>query len=268
MAVIGNLSGMAANKFWTITGIGYAIVAIGYVIFVGPFHASAAKKRQGLLKVSQKLEQYHRRGATIVNDNWRSGAIKHMARLQEYDTASKAFFKTRRGEKKLPWADWQNKTDASPVEFKLAYLSEKKKLSELADRLIQLPESGPIQSENFQNPVGQELYAKLFQELWLQSELVKVLGRAEVTELIRIHIPRPDSQPQPPEPLSEFPEIPFSLECRLPAASVPILLNQLLQSVANITPDSLKITLASRKTNSAIMHLNLTARAIPENYSN
>ncbi|MDA0841057.1 MAG: hypothetical protein O3B01_10300 [Planctomycetota bacterium] len=259
---------MAAKKFWTLTGIGYAIVAIAYVIFVGPFHAGAARKRQELENVLQKLDQYHRRGTTIVNENWRSKAMQHIAKLQEYDTAAKEFFKIRHGEQLFPWAEWQSKTDATPAEFKLAYLSGMKKLSGLADKLIQLPESGPLQSENFENPPGTELYAKLFEELWLQSELVEVLGRAEVTELIRIRIPRPDSHPERPESLSAFPEIPFSLECRLPAASIPVLFNQLLQSVANISPDSLKITLASRNTNNAIMHLNLTARAIPENYLN
>jgi hypothetical protein len=256
---------MAANKFWTFTGIGYAVIALAYVIFVGPFHASAGKKRQELEKVSKKLEQYHRRGRTIVNKNWRSGAMQHTARLQGYDVEAKAFFKTRHAEK-LPWTEWQDKTDATPVEFKLAYLSEHKKLTELANRLIQLPESGPLQSENFEHAPAPALYAKLFQELWLQTELVKVLGRAEVTELIRVRFSRPDQPPEPPEPLSDLNEIQFSLECRLPAASIPILLNQLLQSVANVTPDSLKITLASRNTNSAIMHLNLTARAIPEIY--
>ena len=258
---------MAANKFWTFTGIGYAVVALAYVIFVGPFHASSNSKRRELEKISKKLDQYHRRGRTIVNESWRSGAMQHIGRLQGYDLEAKAFFKTRHGEK-LPWHEWLDRSDATPVEFKLAYLSERKKLSDLANRLIQLPENGPLQSEDFKNPPAPALYAKLFQELWLQTELVKVLGRAEVTELIRVRFPRPDVQPPPPEPLSDLDEIPFSLECRLPAAAIPILLNQLLHSVANITPESLKITLASRKTNSAIMHLNFTARAVPEIYLN
>jgi hypothetical protein len=261
-----------SRSFGSILAACSAALLTAYVTVVGPMQSGVFELRKELESVSARLDPYHRRGTTLLNERWLEAANSRIHEVEAHFEKARTFFAERQegedGFKRSATARFK-----SPVEFKVACEFEQAKLRELARQSLQTVLPGCFQLCQFEPQPAPADYPRLFAELWLQRELVRILGQATVRELVRIHLPESPSAPSqgPGEP-AERPrewgglgEMRFEVECRVSPDAIARLFNALMASTANIVPEKLAVA-AVRSGDGGkgvILDLKLTACALP-----
>jgi len=266
------LTGAPPDRFWPVAGLTAGALLIAYVTVVAPTQSSVHEFREELAAVAGKLEQYHRRGKTVLNDQWLRAARLRVGEIETHFERTRDFFRERQsGEDGFAACRAEREFD-SPIEFKVTYEYERGKLVDSARKALPGLKAEPFQFFQFEAAPPPSDYSRLFEELWLQRELAAVLGRAGIEELARIRLPGspsspPDMKERPVESglLSISPRsMAFRLECRVSPAGFPRVLNELMASQADIALKELKVSAESSSDAERVpLRLSVEATAFP-----
>ena len=266
------MKGATPDRFWAITGLGAVALLIVYVTVIAPTQSRVRELRKELETVAGKLEQYHRRGKTVLNDQWLQAAELRIEEVEAHFEKTRDYFRERQaGEDGFAACRIERGFD-SPVEFKVAYEYERGKLVDSARKARPGLKAESFQFFQFKAPASPSDYSRLFEELWLQRELAAVLGRAGIEELTRIRLPGAPSSPpeirEEPAGSGLLPVSPrsmaFRLECLVSPTGFPGLLNELVSSQANVAFERLTVSaVPSRDSGKVPLRLSIEATAFP-----